>query len=353
MNGRQAGNRGRLSRLMTAVSGTCVALLLGLTAGTAQAGPVLDGVRSKGYVSCGVNTGLAGFSRPDEKGRWTGLDTDICRAIAAVVLGDAEKVRFTPLSTQQRFTALQSGEVDVLTRNTTWTLSRDAQAMDFGPVVYFDGQGFMVKRDSGVTSARQLDGATICVQPGTTTELNMADWFRTLGLKFSTVVIESFDELNNAFFAGRCDALTTDVSGLASVRVAASGNPDAYVILPEMISKEPLAPAVRHGDPEWADLVHWTVYTLIDAEEQGITSANVKEKAASTDPRLQRMLGTVPGLGQALGVDDKFALHAIQQVGNYGEIFERNVGKQGALKLDRGLNALWTNGGLLYAPPLR
>lgn len=324
-----------------------------LAAAPALAGPTLDAVKARGALACGVNTGLAGFGKPDGQGVWRGLDIDICKAIAAAVLGDAEKVRYTPLSAQQRFTALQAGEVDVLSRNTTWTLSRDGQAMDFAPVTYYDGQGFMVKRTLGVTSAKQLDGATICVQPGTTTELNLADWFRANGLTFTPVVIESFDELNKAFFAERCDALTTDASGLAGVRASVASNPDDYAILPELISKEPLAPAVRHGDDQWFDIVKWTVYALIEAEEMGITSANVDEQRNSPDPRVQRLLGRQAGVAAGLGLDDEWAYRMIKAVGNYGEIFERNVGKGGPLKLDRGLNALWTNGGLMYAPPVR
>jgi len=342
-------------KLIKGVLAATTLTAVALSAGTAQAqsGSTLDAVKKRGELRCGVNTGLPGFGNPDSQGKWTGLDVDICRAIAAAVLGDPNKVSYTPLSAQQRLTALQSGEIDVLSRNTTWTLTRDAQGMDFAPTVYYDGQGFMVPKALGVTSAKQLDGATVCVQPGTTTELNLADWFRANNLSFKPVVIEALDELNAAFFAGRCDVLTTDASGLAGIRASVASNPDDYVILPELISKEPLAPVVRHGDDQWFDAVKWAVYGLIEAEEKGITSANVDEKVKSADPTVQRLLGAQPGMGAALGLDDKWAYRMIKEVGNYGEIFERNVGAKTPLKLERGLNALWTNGGLMYAPPVR
>ncbi|WP_119680442.1 amino acid ABC transporter substrate-binding protein [Indioceanicola profundi] len=325
----------------------------GLVAGTAHAGPTLDAIKQRGALQCGVNTGLPGFGNPDSQGKWTGLDVDVCRAIAAAVLGDPNKVRYTPLSAQQRLTALQSGEIDVLSRNTTWTLTRDAQGMDFAPVVYYDGQGLMIRKDLGVTSAKQLDGATVCVQPGTTTELNLADYFRANGMQFKPVVIEALDELNAAFFAGRCDVLTTDISGLAGIRASVAPNPDDYVILPEVLSKEPLAPVVRHGDDQWFDIVKWTVYAMIEAEEYGVTSQNVDEKAKSDNPSVQRLLGAQPGMGTALGLDDQWAYRIVKQVGNYGEVFERNIGADTPLKLERGLNALWTNGGLMYGMPIR
>jgi general L-amino acid transport system substrate-binding protein len=330
-----------------------VVILLAL-AGPALAGPTLDGVKAKGYVACGVNTGLAGFSMADQQGRYTGLDVDTCRAIAAAVLGDADKVKFLPSTAQQRFTMLQSGEVDVLTRNTTWTLLREADlGLDFAPPNYYDGQGFLVAKKLGVTSARQLDGATVCVQSGTTTELNLADYFRTNKMTVKPLVIERLDEAENAFFSGRCDSYTTDRSGLASTRAARAPNPDDYIILPEVISKEPLAPAVRHGDDEWFDIVRWVVFAMIDAEEKGVTSKNVDAMLTSDDPEVKRMLGATPGMGKALHIDDRWAYNLIKQVGNYGEIFDRNVGKDSALKLDRGLNALWSQGGLMYAMPIR
>ncbi|HYC02987.1 MAG TPA: amino acid ABC transporter substrate-binding protein [Azospirillaceae bacterium] len=334
-------------------AGAAAFVMAGLFAGTAVAGPTVDSIKQRGQLRCGVNTGLAGFSSPDSAGKWSGLDVDICRAVAAAVLGDANKVAYTPLSTQQRLTALQSGEIDILSRNTTWSLTRDTQGMDFGPVVYYDGQGFMVRKDLGVKSAKELNGATICVQPGTTTELNLSDWFRANNLTFKSVVIESLDEVSAAYFAGRCDAFTTDGSQLASLRASVAQKPDDHVILPELISKEPLAPVVRHGDDQWLDIVKWTVYALLEAEEKGITAANVDEKLKSTDPTIQRMLGAQAGMGTALGLDDKWAYRAIKSVGNYGEIFDRHVGKASPFKLERGQNALYTQGGLMYAPPIR
>ena len=329
-------------------------LLLALASGAAWAGPTLEGVRSRGVVTCGVNTGLAGFSLPDRQGDYRGLDADTCRAIAAAVLGDAKKVKFVAATAQQRFTLLQSGEIDVLTRNTTWSLLRDTeQGFTFAPVTYFDGQGFMVAKKLGVKSAKELDGATICVQPGTTTELNLADYFRTNHMTFKPLVIEKLDEVENAYFSGRCDAYTTDRSGLAATRASKAPNPEDHVILPEVISKEPLAPAVRHGDDEWFDIVKWTVFAMIGAEEKGITSENVDQMLKSDDPEVKRMLGVSAGMGKALHIDDKWVYNIVKQVGNYGEIFERNVGKSSPLKLDRGLNNLWTKGGLMYAMPFR
>ncbi|HEX6842767.1 MAG TPA: amino acid ABC transporter substrate-binding protein [Stellaceae bacterium] len=335
--------------------GVAMPALLGLVwSGGALAGATLDGVRSRGVVTCAANTGLAGFGMPDQQGDYKGLDADTCRAVAAAVFGDAKKVKFIPTTTQQRFTVLQSGEADILTRNTTWTALRDTeQGLNFAPVTYYDGQGFMVAKKTGIKSAKELDGATICVQPGTTTELNLADYFRTNHMTFKPLVVEKLAEVENAFFSGRCDAYTTDRSGLAATRAGKASNPDDYVILPEIISKEPLAPAVRHGDDEWFDIVKWTVYAMIGAEEKGITSANVDEALKSDDPDVKRMLGVTPGIGKALHLDEKWAYNIIKQVGNYGEVFERNVGSKTPLKLDRGINALWTKGGLMYAMPFR
>jgi general L-amino acid transport system substrate-binding protein len=335
--------------------GIAAPALIGLAwSGTASAGPTLDGVKSRGVVTCAVNTGLAGFGMPDQQGDYKGLDADTCRAIAAAVLGDAKKAKFIPTTTQQRFTVLQSGEADVLTRNTTWTALRDTeQGFNFAPVTYYDGQGFMVAKKLNIKSAKELDGATICVQPGTTTELNLADYFRTNHMTFKPLVVEKLAEVENAFFSGRCDAYTTDRSGLAATRAGKASNPDDYVILPEVISKEPLAPAVRHGDDEWFDIVKWTVYAMIGAEEKGITQANVDQALKSEDPDVKRMLGVTPGIGKALHLDEKWAYNIIKQVGNYGEVFERNVGIKTPLKLERGLNALWTQGGLMYAMPFR
>jgi general L-amino acid transport system substrate-binding protein len=323
-------------------------------AGGAQAGATLDGVKSKGFVQCGVNAGLPGFASPDSAGNWTGLDVDYCRAVAVALFNDPQKVKFTPLSAQQRFPAIQSGEVDLLSRNTTWTLTRDTSVgLNFAPVTYYDGQGFMVAKKLGVKSAKELNGATVCVQSGTTTELNLADYFRSNNMSYNPVVIENNDEVNAAFFAGRCDVLTTDASQLASTRASVAPKPDDYVILPEIISKEPLAPAVRHGDDQWYDIVKWVVYASIQAEESGITSKNVDEHVSSKNPEIQRLLGTSAGMGKALGLDEKWAFNVIKKVGNYGEIFERNVGAQTPLKLDRGLNGLWNKGGLQYAMPIR
>ena len=323
-------------------------------AAPALAQETVQTIVERGNLICGANTGLAGFSGPDAEGNWAGLDVDVCRAIAAAVLGDANAVEYVPLTAQQRFTALQSGEVDVLSRNTTWTLTRDtALGLNFTTVTFYDGQGFMVPKSLGVTSAFELDGATVCVQPGTTTELNLADFFRANGMEFEPVVIESIDEVNAAFFAGRCDVYTTDASGLASIRATVAPNPDDYEILPEIISKEPLGPVVRHGDDQFQDIVRWVVFALIEAEERGITSANVAEMLESEDPVVQRLLGSTPGMGEALGLSEDWAFMAIEQVGNYGEIFERNVGVDTPLGLERGLNDLWTRGGLMYAMPAR
>ena len=320
----------------------------------AQAGPTLDKAKEAGAISCGVQTGVAGFSQPDSQGVYTGFNVDICRALSAALFGDPSKVKFVPLTAQQRFTALQSGEVDVLSNNTTWTLQRDTElGFNFGPVVFYDGQGFMVTKKLGVKSAKELNGATICVAPGTTTELNLADYFRATKMEFKPVVIEKLDELTGAFFSGRCDVYTTDASGLAAVRIARASNPDDYVILPDRISKEPLAPVVRHGDDQWHDIVDWVVYALMEAEEKGISQQNGDDMLKSDDPTVKRMLGVTPGMGKALGLDEKWAYNAVKAVGNYGEIFERNLGMGGPLKLDRGLNNLWTKGGLIYAMPIR
>ena len=321
-------------------------------AGSVMAG-TLEDVRAKGFIQAGVNGDLFGFGKPDEKGVWKGLDVDTARAVAAAVFGDANKVKYTPLTAKTRFTALQSGEIDVLTRNGTQTLGRDtALGLDFCQVNYYDGQGFLIPKKLGDKSAKELDGATVCVLPGTTTELNVADYFRANGMKMNPVVIENTAELTKAFLAGRCDVLTSDASQLAGHR-ATFPNPKDYEILPEIISKEPLAPAVRHGDNQWKDIVNYSVLTLINAEELGITSKNVDEMLKSQDPRVMRFLGVTPGNGKALGLDEKFAYNIIKQVGNYGEIFERNVGVKTLLGIERGLNALWTNGGLMYSAPFK
>ena len=320
--------------------------------GSASAG-TLDDVKAKGFVQAGVNGDLFGFGKPDEKGVWRGLDVDTARAIAAAVFGDADKVKYTPLTAKTRFTALQSGEIDVLTRNCTVTLGRDTDlGLDFAQVNYYDGQGFLVPKKLGLKSAKELDGASVCVLPGTTTELNVADYFRANGMKMKPVVIENTAELAKAFFAGRCDCLTSDASQLAGTRAVAP-NPKDYIILPEIISKEPLAPAVRHGDNQWKDIVNYSVLAMIEAEELGITAKNVDDMLKSEDPRIMRFLGVTEGNGKALGLDEKWAYNIVKQVGNYGEVFERNVGVNTPLGIERGLNALWTDGGLMYSPPFK
>ena len=328
-----------------------------LASGSAMAGKDLDAIKARGALLCGVPTGIAGFALADSQGKWAGLTVDVCRAVAAAIFGDSEKVKYTPLTSQQRFTALQSGEVDILSNNTTATLTRDtALGLDFTPVTYYDGQGFMVNKKLGVKSAKELNGATVCVAPGTTTELNLADYFRAQKMTFKPVVIEKVDEIRAAFFSGRCDVYTTDASSLAATRAANVPPPrtfDDFVILPEIISKEPLGPVVRHGDHQFADIVRWALYAMIEAEEYGITSKNVDEMLKSENPTIKRILGVTPGMGKALGVDEKWVYTIIKQVGNYGEAFERNVGMGSPLKIERGLNALWTKGGLQYAPPIR
>lgn len=327
-------------------------LLVLASAGLAWGGETLDKVKAKGFVQTGVNGGLFGFGAPDANGVWKGLDVDTARAVAAAVFGDANKVKFTPLTAVQRFTALQSGEVDLLTRNCTRTLGRDTSlGLNFVTVNYYDGQGFMVPKKLGVKNAKELNGASVCVLPGTTTELNAADFFRVNKLKWKPVVIENNAELSKTFFAGRCDAMTSDLSQLAGVRSGAP-DPSNYVLLPDVISKEPLSPAVRHGDEQWRDVVDYSVLAMIAAEEMGITSKNVDEMLKSDDPKIKRFLGVTPGNGQALGLDEKWAYNIIKQVGNYGEVFERNVGPNTPLAIERGLNALWTNGGLMYSPPI-
>ena len=327
-------------------------LVLLATAGIAGAA-TLDEVRARGVLVAGVNTGVAGFSMPDEKGVWKGLDVDTAKAIAIAVFGDANKVKYVALTAVQRLPALQSKEIDVLCRNTTATLTRETvNGLNFAHVNYYDGQGFLIPKKLKVKSAKQLKGATVCTLPGTTTEMNAADYFRRTGMPWKTLVIENNAELNKAFFAGRCDCLTSDASQLAAIRSVAP-NPSDYIILPEIISKEPLSPAVRHGDDQWYDIVNWSVMALIEAEEMGITSKNVDEMLKSPDPQIQRFLGVSAGYGKALGLDEKWAYNIIKQVGNYGEVFDRNVGPKTPLMLERGLNDLWTRGGLMYAIPFR
>ena len=334
-----------------ATAALAAASLFAAAPGLVFAQATLDAVKAKGYLQCGVNTGLAGFSQPDSKGVWKGIDVDLCRAVAAAVFGDASKVRYTPLTAQQRFTALQSGEIDVLSRNTTWTASRDTGlGLNFAGTLYYDGQGFMVPKKLNVRSAKQLNGATVCVQPGTTTELNLADYFRANKMTFKPVVIEKLEEVLNAYFAGRCDVYTTDVSGLVAVRASRAPNPADHVILPEVISKEPLGPVVRQGDDKWFDVVKWTLFAMLEAEELGLTSGNIEGMAASTNPAIQRFVGTSGDIGKMLGLDNRWAFNIVKQVGNYGEVFDANLKPLG---FDRGINNLWTKGGLMYSPPIR
>jgi general L-amino acid transport system substrate-binding protein len=334
---------------------TLVAAMGTLVAAPAFAGKTLDGIKARGQLVCGVHTGLAGFGAADSNGKWTGIDVDVCRAVAATALGDSEKVKFVPLSAQARFTALQSGEIDILSRNTTFTLTRDASlGLSQTAVVYYDGQGFMVPVKSKIKSAKQLKGQTVCVQSGTTTEKNLTDFSKANGLNVKPVVFEKLEAVEGAYFSGRCVAYTTDASGLASVRNKSAKNPADHLILPELISKEPLGPLVRRGDDEWAAIVKWTIFGLLEAEEYGITAANVDDlKANSKDPVVGRILGSTEDTGKLLGLDKEWLARAIKATGNYGEIFERNVGPKSALQLPRGLNNLWNKGGIQYAPPIR
>ena len=326
----------------------------GLTAASASAS-TLDDVKARGKLNCGVSSGLTGFSQPDANGVWEGFDVAVCRAVAAAVLGDSTAVEFVPLTTQVRFTALASGEIDILARNTTWTFSRDTDLkLDFIGVNYYDGQGFMVPKSLGVTSAKDLDGATVCIQTGTTTELNLADFFRANNISYEPIPIETNAEAQQQYLAGACDGYTTDASGRAATRATFEA-PGDHVILPEIISKEPLGPVVRHGDNEWGDIAMWTLNALIAAEELGVTSANVEElsAAATTNPEINRLLGTEGDLGAMIGLDAQWAVRAIAAGGNYGELFEKNIGVNTPIGLARGLNAQWTEGGLIYAPPFR
>ncbi len=338
------------NNLRALLAGLCLTAAL-----PAFAGKTLDAIKSRGQVVCGVSTGVAGFSAADSSGNWSGLDVDICKAVAAATLGDAKKVKFVPLTSQQRFTALQSGEVDVLSRNTTFSLSRDASLGFHQTVVtYYDGQGFMVPAKFNIKSAKQLKGQTVCVQSGTTTEKNLSDYSRTHKLNIKPVVFEKFEAANAAYFSGRCVAYTTDASALASIRNKEARTPAEHVILPDLISKEPLGPLVRRGDDEWFAIVKWVIYGLIEAEEYGMTQANVDQlKTSTSDPVIQRILGTTEDTGRLLGLDKEWMLRALKTTGNYGEIFERNVGPKSPLGLPRGVNKQWNQGGLMYAYPLR
>ncbi|MCB1794609.1 MAG: amino acid ABC transporter substrate-binding protein [Candidatus Competibacteraceae bacterium] len=335
------------------LSATLVTTVLLIVASSAHAGTTLNTIKERGHIKCGVSDGLPGFSYADEKGKFSGIDVDVCRAIAAAVFSDSTKVKFTPLTAKERFTALQTGEIDVLSRNSTWTSSRDsALGLNFTGVTYYDGQGFLVNKKLGVKSAKELDGATVCVQAGTTTELNLSDYFRAHKMKYTPITYDKSDESAKALEAGRCDVLTSDQSQLYAQRIKLA-KPGDYVVLPEVISKEPLGPVVRHGDDDWFDIVKWTLFVMVDAEELGIDSKNVEEMKKSTNPDIKRMLGVEGDKGKDFGLANDWMAVVIKQVGNYGEIFDRNVGKGSPLQIERGLNALWTQGGLQYAPPVR
>jgi general L-amino acid transport system substrate-binding protein len=333
-------------------------ILFGALAGVAFAASgasaaTLDDVKARGSLKCGVNTGLSGFAAPDASGKWEGFDVDICYAVAAAIFGDPSKVEFTPTTGETRFTALASGEIDVLARNSTWTFTRDVDLkLDFVGVNYYDGQGFVVSKDLGVTSAEELDGATVCIQTGTTTELNLADFFKSNGMSYQPVPIQTEAEARQQFLGGACDAYTTDASGLAAAR-STYPNAENYVILPEIISKEPLGPVVRHGDNQWADIVRWTFYALLEAEEFGVTAANIDEMKNSENPEIRRLLGVEGDLGRMFGLEPTWAYDAIKANGNYGEIFASTIGEGTPSNLARGLNAQWEDGGLMYAPPFR
>jgi general L-amino acid transport system substrate-binding protein len=317
----------------------------------ADAGPTLDAVKARGAVVCGVGS-RPGFSALNSRGEWEGMDVDTCKAIAAAVLGDKEKVKFVSTTTQTRFPALQTGEIDVLTRNVTWTLTRDTKvALDFPVITFYDGQGFMVPKALGVKSAKELNGVSVCLLPGTTSEKVAGDFFRSHKLSYKPLIIETQKELNAAFFSGRCDAHMQSTSGLSSTRAANAPKPDDYVILPEIMGKDPMGPVVRQGDSQWKEIVAWSVYAMIEAEEIGVSSKNVDELLKSPAPEIKRLLGVTPGFGEALGLDEQWAYRILKQVGNYGEVYDRNVGKDSPLKLERVLNRLWKDGGLIYSPP--
>ena len=341
-----------MKRVVTAVA-TAVVMAASVPV-EAEAGPTVDAIKKRGAVICGVNGNRSGFSALNSKGEWTGMDVDTCKAIAAAVLGDKNKVQFVKTTTQTRFTALQTSEIDVLTRNVTWTLSRDAKlGIDFVAPTFYDGQGFMVNKSTGAKTVKDLGGATVCVLPGSTSERVAADVFKENGLKYTPVVIESKKELNTAFFGGRCDVHVQSTSGLSSARATVASNPADYIILPGIYGKDPMGPAVRQGDAQWKDIVAWSVYAMMTAEELGVTSDNVEEKKKSKDAETARLLGAKSKLGETLGLDNDWAYRIIKQVGNYGEVYDRNVGSGSPLKLSRGINALWTKGGLLYSPPFK
>ncbi|MGH1540762.1 MAG: amino acid ABC transporter substrate-binding protein [Arenicella sp.] len=337
--------RNKLALLATVIAGT--AFSAAATAGT------LEDVKKKGYVDCGVSTGLAGFSQKDEKGKWSGLDVDVCRGVAAAVLGDSEKVKYKPLTAKERFTALQSGEIDILSRNTTWTATRDTSlGLNFAGVVYYDGTGFMVKKSMGVKSALELDGAAVCIQAGTSTELAIADYFRDNNMTYKVVTFDTSDQTRSGFESGRCDILVSDQSQLYALRIGLK-DPSGSIVLPEVISKEPLGPVVRQGDDPWFNVVRWVVNASIEGEFLGVNSGNVAEMKTSGNPAQKRLVGAESDLGEKLGLSGDWAANVIMQVGNYAESFKRNVGADSPLQISRGLNAQWNKGGILYSQPLR
>lgn len=343
--------------MMKTVLGVAVAAVIGLSASAALAqattSPTLDAIKAKGYVQCGVTGGVAGFSAPDANNVWTGLEVDYCRALAAAIFNDPEKVRYTPLTSQERFTALSAGEIDVLSRTTTWTMSRDTQlGIKFVGTMFYDGQGFMVRKADGINSALELGGAAVCIETGTTTELNAADYFASNNMEFTTVVFVDQDEVVKAYEDGRCDVYTTDSSALASER-SKFANPDDHLILPEIISKEPLGPVVRQGDDGWFNIARWTYYALLEAEELGVTQANVDEMLGTDNPAIKRLLGVEGDFGTPMGLTKDWAYQIIKHIGNYGESYERHVGPNTPIGLARGLNALWRDGGIQYSPPIR
>jgi general L-amino acid transport system substrate-binding protein len=343
-----------MKRYAHAVFAAATTLALGATVfATAAHAAVLDTIKQRGVLNCGANGQLAGFGIPDAQGNWTGLDVDLCRAISAAIFNDATKVKFVPLTAKDRFTALQTGDVDVLVRNTTWTLLRDTQlGLNATGINYYDGQGFIVRKSLKVNSALELNDATVCVQQGTTTELNLADYFRANKMKLRSVTFASLDEAVRAYETDRCNAFTTDASGLYSVRLKLA-KPDDHVVLPEIISKEPLGPFVRHGDDQWFDIVKWVLFAMLNAEELNVNKANVDEQMKSDNPEIKRLLGTEDNFGERLGLTKDWAYRIVKLVGNYGEVFDRNVGQGSPLRIARGLNALWTKGGIQYAPPIR
>lgn len=340
---------------MKRLCGLTIAIILLVVAATdaVQAGGIFDAVKKKGFLTCGISDGMPGFSQVNEEGNFTGIDVDFCRAVAAAIFGDASKVNFIPLTAKDHFTALQAGEVDVLSRNTTWTLGNDTTlGLNFAGIIYYDGQGFLVNKRLGVKSAKELNGAAVCMQTGTTTEMNLSDYFRAHDMQFTPIAYDKAEESAAALEAGRCDVLTSDQSQLYAWRDKLA-KPEEFMVLPEIISKEPLGPVVRHGDDQWFDIVKWVLFAMLNAEELGVTSNNVEEQKASPHTDIRRLLGVEGNKGKDLGLSKDWAANIIKQVGNYGEVFERNLGQGSPLKIERGLNALWTQGGLQYAPPLR